>query len=247
MVELPSAFEALAAESAGSAVDPRDARHVLLQQICEGHCLLDVRFNLGAEAYQSAILELVPGAGYLVLDALTPANGNLTAATLPGIRARTRLHGMDLKFATRIIQHGSQSGLPYYKVRYPESVDFPQRRRDYRVAVPFDRGVLVRFHTRDGTLVRGEVRDLSASGFCARLLSGDTTKIAAESGQHELCEIDLPGYDTVRAVVEVCHLLPSRARSAPRVGARFIDLDSRAERQLERCVAELDRTRLRLG
>jgi hypothetical protein len=48
-------------------------------------------------------------------------------------------------------------------------------------------------------------------------------------------------------VVEICHVLPSRARSAPRVGARFIDIDARSERLLERCVAELDRARLRLS
>jgi hypothetical protein len=37
-------------------------------------------------------------------------------------------------------------------------------------------------HTRDGTWIRGEIRDLSPSGFCARLLWGDTARIEAEHG-----------------------------------------------------------------
>ena len=228
------------------AVDPRETRHLLLKRVFESHCLLDIRLPPGAEAYQSAILELVPEHGYLVLDALAPASGNAVAATLPPVQVRARLQGMDLKFATRIIQYGSQGGLPYYQAHYPDAIDFPQRRREYRVAIPLDRGVNVRFHLRDGSCVRGEVRDLSANGFCARVLAGDIAKLVGSSGEFERCEIDLPGHDTLRAQVEVRHLLSSRARSAPRVGACFVDLDPRSERQLEHCVAELNRKRLHL-
>jgi c-di-GMP-binding flagellar brake protein YcgR len=226
-------------------VDPREARHQLLKKIFEAHCLLDIRFATDQDAYQSAIIELVPEAGYLVIDTLTPTVGNTLAALLPAIRLRTRLHGMEIKFASAIVQHGSQAGLPYYKVRYPHEIEYPQRRRSSRVTVPFDRGVPVRFQTRNNSWVRGEVRDLSLHGFCARLLSGDVTHIEQDFGQPTPCEIDLPGHGTLRAVVEVRHILPSRARSAPRVGARFLTLDPASERQLENCVTALDFERIR--
>ena len=222
------------------AVDPRESRHLLLKKIYEAHCLLDIRLDADDSAYQSAIIELVPDAGYLVIDTLTPAGGDARAAQLPGLRIRTRLQGMEIKFASHIVQRGSQAGLAYYKVRYPQDIESPQRRASYRVTVPFDRGVPVRFETRTRAWVRGEIRDLSPHGFCARLLAGDVKNIQDECGQRTACEIDLPGHGTLRAVVEVRHMLPSRARSAPRVGARFIALDARSERQLERCVAELD-------
>ncbi len=225
------------------AIDPREARHVLLKKIFESHCLLDIRLEGDACAYQSAIIELMPDAGYLVIDALTPGGGDALAARLPGVRVRTRINGMEVKFVSRIIARGSQGSLPYYKVRYPDDIEQPQRRRELRVTVPFDRGVPVRFETRTGGWIRGEIRDLSVGGFCARLLSGDVANIEHECGQATACEIDLPAHGTLRALVEVRHMLPSRARSAPRVGARFVELDARGERQLEHCVAELDRNR----
>ena len=221
-------------------VDPRDSRHVLLKNIYEAHCLLDIRVDADNAAYQSAIIELVPDAGYLVIDTLTPAGGERLAAKPTGIHVRTRLQGIEIKFASDIVQSGSQAGLAYYKVRYPQAIEYPQRRRSSRVKVPLDRGVPVRFQTRDNSWVRGEVRDLSLHGFCARLLSGDVKNIEHECGQPTACEIDLPGHGTLRAVVEVRHMLPSRARSAPRVGALFLELDPSSARQLEHCVSELD-------
>ena len=247
-MELPGDFEAgdreLMVSDLGATADPRESRHLLLKKIYEAHCLLDIRFDGDGEAYQSAIIELVPDAGYLVIDTLTPAGGDTLAAQLPQIRIRTRLQGMEVKFASDVLQRGSQAGLPYYKVRYPPEIEYPQRRSASRVTVPFDRGVPVRFQTRNNSWVRGEIRDLSLQGFCARLLSGDVKHIEQEYGQPTTCEIDLPGHGTLHAVVEVRHMLPSRARSAPRVGARFLALDPPSERQLKHCVTELDFRRI---
>ena len=244
--DFATVIDGVEGNSIALAVDPREARHVLVKRIFEGHCLLDLRLDGDDQAYQSAILELVPQHGYLVLDALTPATGNASATRMPTLQVRTRLHNMELKFSSRIIQYGSQQGLPYFQAQYPVSVDFPQRRRSFRVAVPFDRGVSVRFQIGDGSSVSGELRDLSASGFCARVLAGDVNRLMATAGAAAMCEIDLPGSKTLRFMIEVRHLLPSRARSAPRVGVRFVNVDPGSERQLERCVAELDRQHLRL-
>ena len=233
----------LMAEGMVETVDPREARHLLLKKIYESHCLLDIRLDGDASAYHSAVIELLPDKGYLVIDALTPASGDALAARLPGLKLRTRVHGMEVKFASRILARGSQHGLPYYKVRYPDEMEYPQRRRELRFMVPLDRGVPVRFETRSGGWVRGEIRDLSPGGFSARLLSGDVASIQQDRGRPTACEIDLPGHGTLHAAVEVRHMLPSRARSAPRVGARFIELDAQSEQQLQRCVTELARLR----
>ncbi|MBK6656746.1 MAG: flagellar brake protein [Proteobacteria bacterium] len=235
----------LMADGMVEVVDPREARHLLLKKIFETHCLIDVRLDGDPSAYQSAVIELLPDKGYLVIDALTPASGDALATRLPGLRLRTRVQGMEVKFTSRILARGSQHGLPYYKVRYPDEIEYPQRRRELRFTVPLNRGVPVRFETRGGGWVRGEIRDLSPGGFSARLLSGDIATIRHDGGRPTACEIDLPGHGTLHAAVDVRHILPSRARSAPRVGACFIELDVDGERQLQHCVAELARLRRR--
>jgi flagellar brake protein len=227
-------------------INAADPRHLLLKTIFERHALLGLRFEQGTEAYQTAILELVPEAGYLVLDALTPLDGDERAAKLPGIRVRARLKGIDLKFASVIVQRGVVDGQPFYKVPYPVVIDYPQRRHEYRVTVPLDKQVEVRIHGDDGAAIHGEIRDLSASGFSARLLVGELGVFEAEDARNATCEIHLPGEGTISAAAEICHVFPSRGRAAPRVGVRFLDLEPRTERQIERWVARLDRERSRL-
>ena len=223
-----------------------DARHILLKKVFERHCLLELRFKRGAEAYQTAIVELMPAAGYMVLDALTPHDGDEQAAALPGIRVRTRLNRMDLKFASVIVQRGIVDSLAFYKVPYPVVIDYPQRRSEHRVTVPLDRCVVVRIHGGDGAAIRGEVRDLCPSGFSARLLIGEVNVFQPDDARNATCEIELPGNGIVKAAIEICHIFPSRRRAAPRVGVRFLDLDPRSERQIERWVARLEREHNRL-
>ncbi len=59
------------------------------------------------------------------------------------------------------------------------------------------------------------------------------------------CEIDLAPGLTVRTAVAICHIMPGRARSAPRIGACFTDLDARTERLIEQSRARLERERMR--
>ena len=211
----------------GLGVDAIDDRHLLLRKVCTEHYLLDLRFAHGPEAYQTAILELVPEAGYLVLDALLPTDGDEYTANVPAIKLRTRVHGIDLKFHSVITQRGVVDGTPFYKVPYPETVDYRQRRREHRVTVPLDKGVDVRIHARNGAIVTGEIRDLSPSGFSARIPRSDPSIFEAEDLRVGACEIDLPRYGTMTAAIEICHIFPAHGRAAPRLGVRFLDLDPR--------------------
>ncbi len=228
------------------AVDRDDQRHQMLNRIFTRHCLLDVRFEHGAEAFQSAIIELVPQQGYMVLDALSPDDGNLLVDDEQAINVKTRVEGLEVRFQARITGRGGDGRAPYYKVPYPEVIDYPQRRREYRVTVPLDRGIEVRFEGGQGLRWGGEVRDLSPSGFCARLTRGDIDSVDAAQGEQGRCEIAFGDEDTIEAVIEICHIFPRRGRSAPRIGACFVDIDARTERIIERYVARLDREQVRL-
>lgn len=227
-------------------VDVTDSRHLLLKKVCAEHCLIDLRFAHGPEAFQTAILELVPEAGYMVLDALVPAEGDESTVDVPTVNIRTRVHGMDLNFQSVITQRGVVDGAPFYKIPYPETIDYPQRRGEHRVTVPLDRGVEVRVHAHDDSIVTGEVRDLSPSGFSARIHSGDLSVFDAQEARATACEIDLPRYGTITAAIEICHVFPRQGRAVPRIGVCFVDLDPRTERQIEHSVARLDREQSRL-
>lgn len=239
----------LAEDTNDTLVESADLRHLLLKQVADAHCLLEVRFEEDGESFQSMIVELVPERGYLVLDALIPREGDERTAELPPVHVRTQLEGVEVRFASRITQRGVEGGEPFYKVPYPVTVDYPQRRREHRVTVPLGRAVEVVLEAGEGRTVAGEVRDLSPSGFSARITSGDVALLEAPDGEEALrttCELRLPGDESFTTTIDVRHVLPARGRAAPRIGACFVVLEPRAERRIERYVAEFDREHTRL-
>ena len=233
------------ARDGGRAVSVTDRCHLLLKRVLEGHYLLHLTFAPDSAAYQTALLDLVPEQGYLVLDALTPNDALIDPNSEPRIYLRTRMKGLELRFHSHITQAGTGNAGAFYKVRYPDDIEYAQRRDEHRVTVPLDKGVPVKLHERDGTIVRGEVRDLSPGGFSARLMASDIQRLTQVGPPGVVCEITLPTGKTVTACVEICHLYPSEAGTMPKIGACFVDLDARAERQIERCVALLEREQTR--
>lgn len=226
-------------------IDPRDRSHQLLRLMYNQHCLFTMRFAPSTAAYQTAIVDLDPVAGYLVLDALVPASGNALAVPHAIVLLQTRLRGIDIKFASEITSRGEHDGLPYYQIPYPKNIEYPQRRQQYRVKIPFNRGVQLRYFPAGGGYIGGELRDLSPSGFGARLLSGDFNCVRSTDMRQGHGEIDLAEGLTLKTAVAICHVVPANGRNAMRIGACFSELDRSAEHMLERVCAGFDRARLR--
>lgn len=223
-------------------------RSTLLGQIYTRHCLLELRPVAHEGAYQSAIIENVPDKDYFVIDALTPAEGNSMIGAGSRIALRCHLDGVEITFDATVTGRGGDAEAPYYKVRYPDVVNYPQRRREHRAPVPLDRGVTVEFSDADGRTFSGELKDLSPSGFSARLDAS-----ARDMGEQSVplslrgpCTITFGDNDTIDAIIELCHVEPAAERVPARVGACFVDLDAPTERKLERYVARLERERARL-
>ncbi len=229
-----------------AAVAPDDDRHEALEQIHAAHCLLEVRCDGDEQAAQSAIIELVPQRGYFVLDAFTPPLDPRRLAASPQVRVRVRLDGRDIRFTTRLLKQGGKRGAPYYMAAYPEHVDQGQRRREFRVNVPLDKGAQVVLRGTDGGQARGELRDLSPSGFSAHLAAADCERLGLADGWRGACSLDIDSTAALTGAIEVCHVKPATAHLPARIGVCFVELDARSERRIERYVAELDRERARL-
>ena len=230
----------------GVTVAPDDDRHQALEQIHAAHCLLEVRCDGDEQAAQSALVELVPQRGYFVLDAFTPPLDPGRLAALPQVHVRARLDGRDIRFTTRLLEQGGKRGAPYYMAAYPEHVDNPQRRREFRVNVPLDKGAQVVLHGAGGVQARGELRDLSPSGFSAHLDAADCARLGLADGWRGNCSLNIDSAAALVGAVEVCHVKPAAAHLPARIGVCFVELDARSERRIERYVAELDRERARL-
>jgi len=232
--------------AAGVAVAPDDDRHQALEQIHAAHCLLEVRCDGDEQAAQSAIIELVPQRGYFVLGAFAPAFDPRRLAGSPQVHVRARLDGRDIRFTTRLLKQGGKQDAPYYMAAYPEHVDNPQRRREFRVNVPLAKGAQVVLRGTNGVQARGELRDLSPSGFSAHVDAVDCVRLGLANGWRGACSLDIDSAAELTGAIEVCHVKPAAEPLPARIGVCFVELDARSERRIERYVAELNRERARL-
>lgn len=235
---------------ASQPVPLHDDRHRILSALFDAHCLLDLRPQFDDQSFQTAIIELVPEQGYLVLDELKPNEVDIMRAGSPRVNLKSKIRGLEVRFESVITQRGKDDGVMYYKALYPDSVEYPQRRREYRVTVPMTKGIAMRWraHTEAGdeVEVRGDIRDLSPSGFSATLDVGGVAMLKQLDHPIGRCEIHLDDDSIALATVEVCHIFSGDRDHVPKLGACFIDLDAPTERLIERFVAQLDREQARL-
>ncbi|MEQ8660744.1 MAG: PilZ domain-containing protein [Gammaproteobacteria bacterium] len=229
-----------------AAIPAHDERRLLLERVQAGHCLLEVRCTGAADAVQSALIELVPEQGYLVLDAFTPPLDPALLARTPTLALRARLDGCEIRFETRLLQRGGTAAAPYFMVAWPDTIDYPQRRREFRAVVPLDRGASVTLEAAGGAQAQGQLRDLSPSGFSVDIAADDCAHLALADGWRGRCRLAIGADGVLDAAIEICHVRPAGRPLPARLGACFIDIDARTERRIERYVAELERARARL-
>ena len=130
--------------------------------------------------------------------------------------------------------------MPYYRVDFPSRIEYPQRRRQYRVSVPLNRGLQTYFDLARNHRLVGELRDISMGGLCARITAGSLEE-GVDPHQPAHCRIMLPDNQSLVTEVDLVHVdAPQRARVA-RVRARFKSLSPTAERRIAQLCAEIER------
>jgi c-di-GMP-binding flagellar brake protein YcgR len=212
---------------------------LLLERLRQQHCLLAVRAQSDDATYTSMILEVEQQRRYFVLDALAPATGNSIVAKDRHLHLAARSEGADMAFSGKVTAIGENNGVVYYRVPYPDAIEYRQKRRHHRAVIPPAHSVPILLQTEAKDLIRGELRDISIGGCNIRIIGG-----AAELADGDImsrCIITLPAATRVTATVELCHVSPVGSRRPNRVGARFYNLSPADERRIEQFIAYLDR------
>jgi len=226
----PSGLSAVTAES-----------YVVLRRALANHCPLTVYVGKRPEAYSSAILEILPEKRVLMLDELTPAPSHGRLAKGDVLHIRAIVDGVQLQFDSTVTELGVQDGLPYYRASFPSRIDYPQRRRQYRVTVPMNRGLQIYFDFARNHRLVGELRDISMGGLCARITSGHLDE-GADQPRTASCRIMLPDNQSIVTEVELVHIdAPQQRARVARVRARFLNLSAAAERRVSQLCAEIER------
>ncbi len=214
--------------------DPRGIARVLAQ-VVESRSLLSVMEDSG-RSHVSTLLEIDADRSVVVID--EPATGSIAVGA--SVRISTRIDGVLVRFASRVLAHGRDAGGGLYRLELPRRLERHQRRAHHRAPVTSALPVSITLASEDGTSVVGEVRDLSAGGLCARLPDGAAVPV---EGERLPCTLSLGEEAEIQ-----CSLEPRRHHESGRVvlmGARLLDLEPRDRQVLERFVAGLEREALR--
>jgi c-di-GMP-binding flagellar brake protein YcgR len=211
----------------------------LLQKLHESHSLLAVRLRGIDDIFMSAIIEVSPQQRYIVLDELAPAAGAMAIKANQRVLIRSRLNNVTIEFESEVTDIGTESGLAFYRLPYPSRIHYKQRRTHFRASVPIEKQVPLQIVTPQEHTLHAELRDISLGGFSGRFRSGYLDDL--ETGLHvPRCVITLPNKHKICCSVQILYL-ERMIGFAPRVGARYVDLDRRDHRQLEQYIAQLDR------
>lgn len=212
---------------------------MLLERLRQQHCLLAIKPDTSGATYTSLVLEVEPQRRYYVLDALSPDEGNSILSRDRHLQASAHSEGIDLTFRGKVNAVAENSGAVYYRVPFPEAIDYRQKREHRRVLIPLAQRVPILLQTDPGAVIRGELRDISPGG-CNIRLTGAAVELA-ERDVLPRCVITLPAATRITATIEICHVAPTGARRPLRIGARFYNLSRADERRIEQFIAFLDR------
>jgi c-di-GMP-binding flagellar brake protein YcgR len=242
MEQPPAARQPFDYRSEGETVTDPMQIAALLKKVKDSRTLIQVTLPGHGTEYNSALLDLHPEQGYLLLDELTPAQGHQSLSALSKLTVSIRLRGIDMRFTGIVQEIGGQAGVAFYRVAFPTSLYYRQRRNYYRVKLGM--GLMIPFNIAraDGKPYEGRLDDISVGGIGAELKQ----QTPFERGDLlPTCEIQLPGGDKIDCEIEVRYISKDEPHKKFHIGARFVKLDPARKHTLQRFVADAERELLR--
>jgi flagellar brake protein len=216
--------------------------HRMLQNLWERRVLLSAKLEGDENWYTTALLDVNPMAGTIVLDELAPDKGHERVEVGTRLRVTGVLGGVPVRFAGEVADIAVENDIAYYRVAMPQQLEYLQRRAFFRAYVPRSMELRVQMVMEERFEVTGRLLDVSLGGFGMQfaqecpLAPLDIVTVRA---------LQLPEGQTIGCTAEVRYTQPVYGQKLIRAGARFFGLDKPVERTLLRAIYCLEREQIR--
>ncbi len=217
----------------------------LLKQTFEQHCLLNITVDDLAVTCGSVIVQLDDDDNCIVLDTLTPADAMATLTAASKLVVSTLLNELPLTFATTVVAVGDDGQEASVHIARPACVYYVQHRGEHRVPVPMNWSISATIVLEPNHCVSAVVRDLSPSGFSARL-DAPLPEIPDQFDGPKRFYLTLGTEQIIEGELEICYVGTPEIGNFQRIGARIVTLRPRDQRRIDQCVAAIDRQQSRL-
>lgn len=217
----------------------------ILYKLFSGHYLLNIKVEGLADSHTSAILMVKEDKDYLVIDELWPAPSMREELVGSRLYIQTQHAGAQIEFETEILAvNQDDEGTDYYKIAFPTSIEYDQRRTNFRFPVSIRKPIKARLVTANNSMITTELRDISMTGISARIFSKPVQAVLLEGEIIPTCMIEsLNGYK-IMSSLELRHVETNPNSGMLRIGAQFSNISSADKRQLERLVNTLDQNQI---
>lgn len=228
-------------ETAETVLDPARIAG-LLSAITFPPLLLNVALPGVRGLFTSALMQVNSAAGRILLDGLSPDEGHALLAPGSVMHVHGKLRGVQLDFATQVIEIQAGEQLPAYLSRMPGSLRYHQRRRHFRLRTGHLHEYSIVNLGPGGGDLRGRLLDLSAGG----LKGVFPRNPGLTPGQVvDGCRLSILGEEQLECGIEFIHVQVSPLTGEIEAGARFLGTGSRGTERLQRLLTKLQRQQLR--
>lgn len=214
----------------------------LLKRLMESRALLAATIPGVNAIYNSVILGVLPEEGYLLLDELNPEDGHKHVINAAKFHCFTRHRGVEIHFASHVLEVGQEAQGAFYRVAFPETVDYKQRRQSYRVRIWLSQNVSVTIENDEAQRLTGRVYDISAGGLGAYV---DRNTRFSVGQVLPSCTIQLPDNKQISSAIEIRYAKLDEQTGELRIGARFLNLSRTERNTIGKFIAALEREMLR--
>jgi flagellar brake protein len=214
----------------------------LLKRMQENGSQLSVTIPGYEDSYASAILRIHSEQRYMLLDEMQPSEGHARFLREGKMRIRARLKGVDVRFTGELREAGTEKGIAFYNIPFPDIIYYGQRRNHYRAYVG-SAGMLIPvslLNENNKEIAKGPLLDISAGGLSTLLKSDSAVEFQPEEIVPH-CTISLPTDQKIEICLEVRGLRSTSQKTHYRLGARFVNLDGPQQKVIEQFVAYIDR------
>lgn len=219
--------------------DPVKIR-ALLEHVQTSRALLSIKVPTAAKIYNSMIMEIDAEHRWISIDELHPEEGHKLFLAQRKLTVFGVYDGVDIRFDATLLEAGQQSELNFYKIRFPATLKYFQRRSSYRVRLLRSSAIPVILMFGPGDYAKGDLYNISTGGMGIKF----TRNIPRTPNPGQLipeCEIRFPDGEKFICGLEARHMIHIKSNDQALLGARFIKLNTGQQRTINRFIASLER------
>lgn len=212
----------------------------LLNRVQEDHILLKVALDGSNETFNTALIKVDPNNGEIWLDQLHLESGHEQMEESLTIGVQCFDQGVDIKFDTVVTSVVNDHDVVHYVCAVPKSIDYLQRRENYRVPIKLTLNAIVALTTQSQNLA-GTLTNISLGGIGGEI----DAKRKLESNKPYHCLLRVPSQGMAAVNVEIRFIDKIIHGGKRRFGAQFINLEKSQSKLIEKLVFELQREQLK--